>query len=98
MHSLAIVGLALALSSGLVAAENPSAPNAWLRQLRFSPDGHYVLAQDDAEITVLTVRPLAILFRMPAENATLAQFTVDSAEVVFASSIPVVDAEQVMVP
>ena len=98
MRLFATVCLALALSSGLIAAENPSAPSAWLRQLRFSPDGHYVLAQDNAEITLLTVRPLAILFRMPAENATLAQFTVDSAEVVFASSIPVVDAEQVMVP
>jgi len=98
MHLFATVSLALALSSGLVAAENPSAPNAWLRQLRFSPDGHYVLAQDDAEITVLTVRPLAILFRLPVENATLAQFTADSAEVVFVSSIPVVDSEHVMIP
>ena len=93
----ATVCLALALSSGLVAAENPSAPSAWLRQLRFSPDGRYVLAQSDVEITVLTVQPLAVLFRLPAENATLAQFTPDSTQVVFVSSIPVVDAERVMV-
>jgi len=98
MHLFAAVCLALALSSGPVAAENPPAPSPWLRQLRFSPDGRYVLAQDDAEITVLTVRPLAILFMLPAENATLAQFTPDSTQVVFVSSIPVVDSDQVMVP
>ena len=59
----------------LVLASAPAAPASWLRQLRLSPDGQHVLPQDDAEITVLTVRPFEILFRIPAENATLAQFT-----------------------
>jgi hypothetical protein len=98
MHLFAAACLALALSSGAVAAENPPAPSPWLRQLRFSPNGRYVLAQSDVEITVLTVQPLAVLFRMPAENATLAQFTPDSTQVVFVSSIPIVDSEQVMIP
>jgi hypothetical protein len=93
---------ALSLSPAQVAPQtvpqNSVAPSGWLRQLRFSPDGRYVLAQDGTEITVLTVRPLAILFTLPAENATLAQFTPASTEVVFVSSIPVVDEEQVMVP
>jgi hypothetical protein len=73
------------LASG--AAENPSAAATRLRQLRFSPDGRYVLAQDDAEVTVLTVHPFAILFRIPTQNATDAQFTPDSREVVFVSSV-----------
>ena len=78
--------------------QNTVAPSGWLRQLRFSPDGRYILAQDDSGITVLTAQPLEVLFRLPAENATLAQFTPASTEVVFVSSIPVVDSEQVMVP
>ena len=82
--------LALALSPA------SAAPAGWLRQLRFSPDGQHVLAQDDAEITVLTVRPFEILFRIPAENATLAQFTPDSTEIVFVSSVPRVDPQQVV--
>ena len=84
----------------LPAAAVPQAPSTsgdgWLRQLRFSPDGQHVLAQDDAEITVLTVRPFEILFRMPAENATLAQFAPDSTQVVFVSSVTRVDPLQVV--
>ncbi len=55
--------------------------------LRFSPDGRYVLAQDDAEITVLTAHPLAILFRIPAHDARDVQFTPDSRQIVFISSV-----------
>jgi hypothetical protein len=57
-----------------------------LRQLRFSPDGHYVLAQNRSRITVLTVQPLAVLFQIPAEKADVAQFTLDSQQVVFIES------------
>ncbi len=56
-----------------------------LRQVRFSPDGKYLLAQDDSEIAVITVLTFWVLFRIPADNAGLAQFTPDSRQVVFVS-------------
>jgi len=74
------------LSSPLDAANNPGA-GGQLRQLRFSPDGQYLIAQDDSEIAVLAGSPLSVLFRIPAENTTLAEFTPDSREVVFISSV-----------
>jgi len=49
-----------------------------LVHIRFSPDGRYVLAQSHAEVTVLTVHPLAILFTIPVESATVAEFVPDS--------------------
>ncbi len=58
-----------------------------LQELRFSPDGRYLLAQGDSGVTVLTVRPFAILFRIPADDADLAHFTPDSRQVVFVSSV-----------
>jgi hypothetical protein len=80
--------MAIALAYPPVAVgQTGSTPPVSLRQLRFSPDGRYVLAQDDAEVTVLTVQPLTIAFRIPARNATDAQFTPDSREVVFATSV-----------
>jgi hypothetical protein len=51
--------------------------------LRFSPDGKYVLAQDDAGINVLSREPFAPLFRINAPEANEAQFTPDSQQVVF---------------
>ena len=63
-----------------------------LRQLRFSPDGQFVLAQDDAGITVLGVSPFVVLFRIPAENATDGQFTPDSRQVLFVSGLSRVTA------
>jgi WD40 repeat protein len=66
-----------------------------LRQLRFSSEGKYVVAQDDLEITILAADPLSVLFRIPAENATLAEFTPDSQEdIVFVSSITRVSLTQ----
>ena len=86
----------LLLSPATAMPQDPAAPAAWLRQLRFSPYGQHVLAQDDVEITVLTARPFEILFRVPAENATLGQFTPDSTEVVFVNAITRVDPLQVV--
>ena len=63
-----------------------------LRHLRFSPDGRYVLAQNDSRITVLSVQPFAIQFRAPAQNASLAEFTPDSQQLVFVSGATHVDA------
>jgi WD40 repeat protein len=54
-----------------------------LSHLRFSPDGHFVLAQDDSIIFVLSRDPLAVLFRIEAPDAQTAQFTPDSQNVVF---------------
>jgi len=68
-------------------AQNQPATPASIRELHFSPDGHYVVAQDDTEITVLTAQPLAILFRIPAHEVRDAQFTPDSRQIVFISSV-----------
>lgn len=54
-----------------------------IRRLRFSPDGQYVLAQDDSGVTVLTREPFAPLFRAEAEDARAAHFTPDSQGFVF---------------
>lgn len=51
--------------------------------LRFSPDGKYILSQDDAGIDVLTREPLKHLFRVDAPEARPAQFTPDSSTLVF---------------
>lgn len=67
-----------------------------LRQLRFSPDGRYVLAQDNSEIAVLTVSPLAVLFRIPAQLACDAQFTPDSRQIVFVRSLAGADRQPVV--
>src|SRR6185503_6556866 len=54
--------------------------------LRFSPDGNYLLAQDDAGINVLSREPFAPLFRIDTEFDTYyANFTPDSKEIVFYS-------------
>jgi hypothetical protein len=63
-------------------------PKNALRQLRLSPDGRYVLAQDAHAIYLLTVRPLAVMFVIHAEGASTAHFTPDSQQVVFVSSMP----------
>jgi Peptidase family M48 len=54
--------------------------------LRFSPDGNYVLAQDDAGINVLTREPFKPVFRIDAPEADEAQFTPDSQNVLFSTS------------
>jgi len=57
-----------------------------LRQIRFSRDGRLILAQDVSGITILAARPLALLFRIPAENAGRADFTPDARDIVFLRS------------
>jgi len=66
-----------------------------LHQLRFSPDGHYVLAQDDTEITVLTLSPFAVLFGIHAVDATDAQFTPDSLDITFISTFTRVSPQRI---
>jgi hypothetical protein len=81
-------------ASALTVSASPAGNS--LRQVRFSPDGRYVLGQNEFEVTVLTVQPLAILYRIPAENANLAQFTPDSRQIIFISNGPRVDSRQVV--
>lgn len=50
--------------------------------LRFSPDGKYLLAQDDSGVNVLSRDPFAPLFRINAPEARPAQFTPDSQSIV----------------
>jgi len=54
-----------------------------LENVRLSPDGKYVLAQDEWQIHVLSRSPLKLLFSIEALGAQMAQFTPDSREVVF---------------
>jgi hypothetical protein len=86
---------ALLASACVLTAGNMGAQGDSLRQLRFSPDGRYVLAQDNSEIAVLTVSPLAVLFRIPAELAGDAQFTPDSQQIVFVRSLARADRQAI---
>jgi WD40 repeat protein len=54
-----------------------------LQRLRFSPDGKYLMAQDESSIFVLQREPLKFLFRFDAENAYPAQWNPDSTKIVF---------------
>jgi hypothetical protein len=51
--------------------------------LRFSPDGKYILAQDDSSIYILTREPFEPLFRIDAQDAYPAVFSMDSQTVSF---------------
>jgi hypothetical protein len=79
-----VIAMACSLVPRAEAGTRSSGP---LRQLRFSPDGRYVLAQNDSEVFLLTTRPFTILFRIPANSATDAQFTPDSQQMIFVSSV-----------
>ena len=63
-----------------------------ITHIRFSPDGKYVLAQDDSGINVLSREPFAPLFRIEAPEAYPAQFTPDSQTIVFYNSALRVEA------
>lgn len=54
-----------------------------LENVRLSPDGKYLLAQDELQIHVLSRPPLKLLFSIDAPGAQMAQFTPDSSNVVF---------------
>jgi Zn-dependent protease with chaperone function/WD40 repeat protein len=56
-----------------------------ITHLRFSPDGRYVLAQDESSIFVLTRQPFAFSFRIDAPEAQFASFTPDSQNIVFST-------------
>ena len=57
-----------------------------ITHIRFSPDGKFILAQDDGGINVLTREPFAPLFRINAPEAKAASFTPDSQDITFYNS------------
>lgn len=57
-----------------------------IENFRFSPDGKYLLAQDEGGIYVLTRDPLKFVFRIDTVDAQSAQFSPDSRKIVFFSS------------
>lgn len=61
----------------------PSPLSPALENVRLSPDGKYVLAQDESQIHVFSTDPLKLLFSIDARDAEMAHFTPDSSSVVF---------------
>ncbi len=69
---------------GLLVKETLEPPlRGEINHFRFSPDGRYLLAQDEASIFVLQRDPLKMLFRIEARDANPGHFTPDSAFVAF---------------
>lgn len=56
-----------------------------ITHIRFSPDGAYILAQDDSGINVLSREPFTGLFRIEAPDAKPANFSPDSKLIVFSN-------------
>ena len=54
-----------------------------LSHIKFSPDGRWVLAQDDASVYVFSRDPLAFKWRADASDALPAQFSPDSTALMF---------------
>jgi hypothetical protein len=54
-----------------------------INNIKFSPDGQYLLAQEESGITILQREPLQVLFRIPALDAGSAIFLNDSQSVMF---------------
>lgn len=72
---------------GLVSQQQLALPlRPDITYLRFSPDGKYILAQDEAGIHVLTRNPFAVAFYVPAPDAFNASFSPDSGSFSFHNS------------
>lgn len=54
-----------------------------VRHFKFSPNGGYLISQDEFGINVLQRTPLKWLFRIPAEDAYAAHFSADSRTISF---------------
>ncbi|HTQ55731.1 MAG TPA: hypothetical protein VMI94_14790 [Bryobacteraceae bacterium] len=65
------------------------------RRLRFSPDGRYLLGQDETGVDVFGFHPFRVLFRIPAANASRAEFTPDASQIIFISGGTHATASQV---
>ena len=70
---------------GVISKQQLSPPlRSDITHLQFSPDGAYILAQDDAGINVLSREPFAPLFRIECPfEPYYANFSPDSKEIVF---------------
>ena len=78
------VGTHAELLPGLLVRQKLAQPlRPDLNNLRFSPDGKYVLAQDEGGIHVLTREPFEFLFFIDAPDADKAFFSPDSKSVIF---------------
>jgi WD40 repeat protein len=56
-----------------------------IENFQFSPDGKYILAQDDSGISVLTRDPFAFKFRFDTRRAGPAHFSPDSRQILFST-------------
>jgi hypothetical protein len=56
-----------------------------LQELRFSPDGKYVLVQDESTIYLLTRDPLSVRFQVEAQNIPPVRFSADSQKLIIAT-------------
>jgi WD40 repeat protein len=70
-------------TAGLKAIKLDPPMSPALENVRLSPDAKFLLAQDELKIHVLSRSPLKLLFSIDALGAQMAQFTPDSADVVF---------------
>jgi hypothetical protein len=59
----------------------PLRPPLW--RIRFSPDGRFILGQDENSISIIDRATARAMFRIDAPDARAAQFTPDSSSVVF---------------
>lgn len=57
-----------------------------ITNLRFSPNGKYILAQDDGGIHLVSRDPFAFLFYIPVPDARQAKFSSDSTSIVFSTT------------
>jgi len=64
--------------------ESPLRPSLW--RIRFSPNGKYVLAQDEGGVAIVDREEKKLLFRIDAPDAEEAQFSLDSERVVLHDS------------
>lgn len=69
----------------LSAAKLSPALHGGNRRVVFSPDGKYLLAQDDSGVSLFTRKPLAERFRITTDDALPAAFTADSQNIVLAT-------------
>ena len=75
-------GLPIALH-GVVSQKKINPPlRSTIRRLRFSPDGRWVMAQDDGNVSVFAREGLAFSFQFASPDAYGAQFTPDSSAIV----------------
>ena len=86
-HQRVVANRALETTHVSGAAELPLSPRLRmdLDRLRFSPDGRYVLAQDENTVMVFSTDEHKVLLKADAPGALPAQFSPDSKRLVFAT-------------